>query len=500
MNAHTAARAERSRRSGEQTHPRGLGARRGQLAAVSAARAGRPDQVRLRGILTRILALRAEVPELQADPRGLAQRQCPDIALGVVERRPPVIHDRAQAQPLILNRGVEGCDPRGGEVPAVLLVGRAHSPLGSPLEQHRSPRPLAHETVKAQFDRPLPVKRMRPRVPHEQRSDLDASQHRVIISRTPAAQRWIAREASQARLAKCREAVDTHNSNHPTTDHDCADLSRVDPSRYPRTDVLLASPECTNHSQAKGRTRNVDAMPDLFGDTLPDEAAERSRATMWDVVRFAEHHRYAALVVENVVDAALWVLWPAWRSGLDALGYCTHVGYLNSMHAQAGGLPAPQSRDRLYVVAHLRKTNCPDLNRWTQPMAYCPGCDRMVRAMQAWKKPERTWGRYRAQYAWRCPNVACRNQTVEAGWLPAAAAIDWSLVGERIGDRARPLADKTMQRIRAGLARYARPELLVPVEGRDGKPAALAREAMRTMTTRNETALLVPVGGTWNET
>ncbi|TCO43589.1 C-5 cytosine-specific DNA methylase [Kribbella antiqua] len=145
-------------------------------------------------------------------------------------------------------------------------------------------------------------------------------------------------------------AVDTHNSNHPTTDHDCADLSQVEPRRYPRTNVLWASPECTNHSQAKGKKRNVDAMPDLFGDTLPDEAAERSRATMWDVVRFAEHHRYDAIVVENVVDAALWVLWPAWRSGLDALGYCVHVVYLNSMHAQAGGLPAPQSRDRLYVV------------------------------------------------------------------------------------------------------------------------------------------------------
>jgi DNA (cytosine-5)-methyltransferase 1 len=295
-------------------------------------------------------------------------------------------------------------------------------------------------------------------------------------------------------------AVETHNSNHPTTDHDCADLSQVEPGRYPRTDVLWASPECTNHSQAKGRKRNVDAMPDLFGDTLPDEAAERSRATMWDVVRFAEHHRYPAIVVENVVDAALWVLWPAWRSGLDALGYCTHVVYLNSMHAQAGGLPAPQSRDRLYVVAHLRTTTCPDLNRWTRPAAYCAGCDAMVRAMQAWKKPDRTWGRYRAQYVWRCPNVACRNQVVEPGWLPAAAAIDWTLVGERIGDRARPLADKTMQRIRAGLARYVRPELLVPVEGRDGKTAAPAWDAMRTMTTRNETGLLVPAGGTWNET
>src|SRR4051794_22945924 len=96
----------------------------------------------------------------------------------------------------------------------------------------------------------------------------------------------------------CSQQVDTHNTNHPTTDHDCADLSQVEPRRYPRTDILWISPECTNHSQAKGRRRNVDATPDLFGDTLPDEAAERSRATMWDVVRFAEHHLYSAIVVE----------------------------------------------------------------------------------------------------------------------------------------------------------------------------------------------------------
>jgi hypothetical protein len=106
----------------------------------------------------------------------------------------------------------------------------------------------------------------------------------------------------------------------------------------------------------------------------------------------------------------------------------------------------------------------------------------------------------RRRIGWRCPNVACRNQIVEPGWLPAAVAIDWSLTGERIGDRVRPLADKTMQRIRAGLARYVKPELLVPVEGRDGKTAAPLSEAMRTMTTRNETGLLVPAGGTWNET
>ena len=78
-------------------------------------------------------------------------------------------------------------------------------------------------------------------------------------------------------------AVQSHNENHPDTAHDCADISQVDPRRYPTTDILWASPECTNHSQAKGRKKLLDSTPDMFGLTLPDEAAERSRATMWDV-------------------------------------------------------------------------------------------------------------------------------------------------------------------------------------------------------------------------
>ena len=51
------------------------------------------------------------------------------------------------------------------------------------------------------------------------------------------------------------------------------------PRYFPTTDILWASPECTNHSVAKGRKR-VGSQPDLFGEILPDAAAERSRATM----------------------------------------------------------------------------------------------------------------------------------------------------------------------------------------------------------------------------
>ncbi len=313
-------------------------------------------------------------------------------------------------------------------------------------------------------------------------------------------------------------AIETHNTNHPETDHDCADISQVDPRRYPRTDILWASPECTNHSVAKGRKR-AGSTPDMFELTLPDEAAERSRATMWDVPRFAEHHRYRAIIVENVVDAAKWVLWESWRHAMRALGYRLQVVYLNSMHAQGRGLPAPQSRDRMYVVATREGERPADLDL-LRPRALCPTCG-PVRAVQSWKRAE--WGRYRAQYVYRCPSSACRNQVLEPAWLPAASAIDWSIVGQRIGDREKPLAPKTMARIEAGLRRYARPfmtqhrheyrtaalegpaptitasgnhlGLVVPVEGRNGVNARPASDPLRTSTARLQDGLVVMLRG-----
>lgn len=292
-------------------------------------------------------------------------------------------------------------------------------------------------------------------------------------------------------------AVDTHNTNHPDAAHICADLSQIDPTYFPTTDILWASPECTNHSVAKGKRREF-ATPDMFGDLLPDAAAERSRATMWDVPRFAEAHRYQAVIVENVVDAANWLPWRAWLAAMDSLGYDHRVVYLNSMHAQYMGVGAPQSRDRMYVVFWRQGNRRPDLDAILRPQAWCP-THGVVRAMQAFKRHDREpWGRYRAQYVYRCPRVECRNTIVEPGVRPASDIIDWSLEGVRIGDRARPLAEKTMRRIQAGIDRYWSP-IAVPVEGRDGKQAVPTSGPLRTMTTRNETGLAVPCGGTWRE-
>ena len=315
-------------------------------------------------------------------------------------------------------------------------------------------------------------------------------------------------------------AVEVHNANHQDAMHVQADISEYDPRLIPRTDIAWLSPSCTNHSIAQGKSRReIDAAPDLFGEVLPDAAAERSRSTMWDVVRYSEYHRYRAVIVENVLEVMKWEPYQAWLLAMDSLGYDHEILSINSMHAQHSGLPAPQSRDRFYGVFWRKGDRAPDLDAIQRPQAWCPRCERVVESRKSWKNG-RTAGRYRAQYVFVCSTVRC-GQVVEPGWLPAASAIDWTIPGKRVGDRAKPLAEKTRARIAAGIARYWRDPFLVerrheyrardlaspfatitasgteralaiPVEGREGKQAQPMTAPMRTQTTRLETAVVTP--------
>ncbi len=282
-------------------------------------------------------------------------------------------------------------------------------------------------------------------------------------------------------------AIDVHQANFPDAAHDCADISEVDPRRWPVTDVLLASPECTNHSQARGVSRRRQD-PTLWD--APDPSAERSRATMWSVPHFAEQNRYSAIIVENVVEATKWVMWPAWWQAMELLGY---VGTVLSVNAQDHGVA--QSRDRILVV-WVRSGLERRLDLEQERTAWCPRCERTSTVRQAWKNG-RTVGRYRAQWEWRCLtcSTACQPDRV-----PAAAIIDWELDCPRIGDRARPLAAKTRARIAAGLERYGWLEPIVTVgagngfETTPGNRARSTADPLATQTTTAQHALAHPPG------
>lgn len=278
-------------------------------------------------------------------------------------------------------------------------------------------------------------------------------------------------------------AIESHNANFPDTFHDCTDISACDPRRYRSTDILMSSPECTNHSQAKGQKRSLYA-DDLWKSTLPNPAEERSRATMWDVPRFAEFHNYNLVIVENVVEARLWRLWDAWLKAMHDLGYEHQIVYFNSQFA----LPTPQSRDRMYIIFHKRGNKAPDL-RFT-PAGYCHQCEKNVAAIQSWKNPTKRWGRYgkTRQYVYRCPLCA---QEMVPYYLCAANAIDWSLPAERIGNRARPLKDKTIRRIELGLQKY-RNQFLVQLNKSDEERMRVMYQPMPTQTGDNGLAVVDP--------
>jgi DNA (cytosine-5)-methyltransferase 1 len=312
-----------------------------------------------------------------------------------------------------------------------------------------------------------------------------------------------------------QRALESHEANFPATRHYQGDIRDMNMSVLPRGDIFWASPECPQWSQARGVQRDYDRQPDLFGETLPDEAAERSRALMWDVPRYLDAMKLRgepvlAGVVENVTDVRQWDRWREWTGAIAGLGYRTKLIALNSMHARPRvTLLAPQSRDRLYLAYWLTSLGRdPDWDKWLRPQAWCPSCGEVVTAVQLFKRAGNDMGRYRQQYRYHCARFSCRGQVVEPGALPAAAAIDWDHPGTRIGDRDRPLSPKTLARIRAGFERYARPITLEAggntFERRPGVRTWPADQPLTTLMATETKGVAVPpviapAGGTWRD-
>lgn len=305
-------------------------------------------------------------------------------------------------------------------------------------------------------------------------------------------------------------AIETHAANHRDADHLCADINNYDMRRLPSTDVLWASPICTELSPAGGRKRKTAVGHGQLGleefGHLPSAAFDRTRATFWDVIRATEVHRYKAVLVENVMEAANWELFDVWLSGMHTLGYRTQFVSISSAHAgEDGNSPAPQWRDRIYIVATRKEIPLPDVE--PRPLAWCLVCEATVTAFQSWKKEGRHLGKYGQQYVYRCPNgPKCRHTIVEPYVRPAASIIDWSNIGVRIGDRPerglRPLAANTVKRINSGLKLVGDQRMVLTVNhgGHDGRAYAADAAPLAARTAKIGDAVLVPTGGTWNTT
>jgi DNA (cytosine-5)-methyltransferase 1 len=200
-----------------------------------------------------------------------------------------------------------------------------------------------------------------------------------------------------------RTAIDSHTKNHPGTRHICARIDHVDPRNdksLPEFDLLMASPECTHHSVARG------AAP----------VNDQKRATPWHVIIWAEACRPTWIVVENVREFKDWgptkngrptkegkgSTFDAWIGALRSLGYTVEWKLLN-----AADYGEATKRVRLFVIARLGPATIP------------------------WPKPSHA-GRWRA----------------------AKEIIDWTRPCPSVFTRKRPLADKTLKRIEMGLRKF----------------------------------------------
>ena len=208
-------------------------------------------------------------------------------------------------------------------------------------------------------------------------------------------------------------AIETHQTNQPKAQHICERLERVDPHHVVpggQLDLLIASPECTHHSNARG------------GRPVSDQ----QRASAWIVLRWAEALYIRSIVIENVPEFANWgplgkngrplknktgETYRAFLEALRSLGY-----HVDARVLTAADYGDPTTRRRLFILAErLRRP------RW----------------------PKHT----------HAPRQAAASRGLRP-WQTARSIIDWSIKGQSIFSRQKPLAEATLRRIEAGLRKF----------------------------------------------
>lgn len=131
-------------------------------------------------------------------------------------------------------------------------------------------------------------------------------------------------------------AIKTYRANFPETAVYHADIRQLSPkivrSEIGNIDLILASPECTSHSIARGAK----------------EKNEESRRTAFQATRFAREFRPQWIIIENVIRMQSWSEHSRLLDELWELGYFVRQIALNSQD-----FGVPQSRRRLFLLCSL---------------------------------------------------------------------------------------------------------------------------------------------------
>lgn len=261
------------------------------------------------------------------------------------------------------------------------------------------------------------------------------------------------------------EAIALHTANHPNTLHLQDDIRKVDipavlasfGNRF--VDCLWASPDCRDHSKAKGgkpKDKNI-------------------RGLAWEVLRWAAAIKRATgrlpsvIALENVEEFQDWgpvhrygkragtvmkkrrkETFNLWKQALHDLGF-PHISVRQLRAANHG---APTTRNRLFVVA------ISDGREVAWPLAT------------------------------HAPRSAATRDLFDSHlqvWRSAASIIDWTIPCPSIFNRKRELAPKTRSRVAKGIKRYvidsASPFIIPVTHSTAGARAYDIDDPLRTATT-----------------